>query len=263
MEPVDRESPPAAGETGDRKDDAVPAGATRGRIWASALAFGLLAGLAAWGAGELTVDWFPPERREIVGAMGLKSMDTTVETRNASEAKTGVLAAGLLGAALGLGLGLAGGCARRSAGSAAAAGVLGLTLAAAAGAGVTLAVLRPYFAAHKYTEDEILPALLVHGLIWLAVGAAAGAAFGLGAGGWRRVPRALIGGAAGAAIGATLYEMVGAAAFPLAMTTRLVSLTWGSRLFASLSACLAASLGLALALDPGRKRPAEAKETAG
>lgn len=264
MESIDAGSSPVSGEPDQGKAVTTPAAVTRGRVWASALALGLLSGLAAWGAGEATVDWFPPERREIMGAMGLKTTDTTVETRNASEAKTALVAVGLLGAALGLGLGLAGGCARRSAKAALAAGVLGLALAAAAGVGVTLALLRPYFTAHTHTEDEILPSLFVQGAIWLAVGAAAGGAFGLGAGGGQRMLRALVGGAVGAAIGAVLYEMVGAVAFPLSTTTRLVSLTWESRLFANLSACLAASLGLALAVDPGRqKQVVDRKETTG
>ncbi len=231
--------------------------AHRGRLWVSSLVFGLFAGLLTWVVGEMTVDWFPPELREVEVAMGNKSMLPTRETRNASEAQTGTLAAGVLGAALGLSLGAAGGCARRSARAAVAAGVLGMVLGAAAGAGATRAVLRPYFEAHKEIGDAIVPSLLVLGAIWAAVGAVAGVAVALGLGDRKRAPRALIGGIAGAWLGAAVYQFGGAVFFALDATTQLVSLSWGSRLLAQLCACLSVSTGIVLALEPAKQRTAD------
>ena len=107
---------------------------------------------------------------------------------------------------LGLALGVAGGLARRAPVAAIAAGVTGLVLGGAAGAGTTMVLLPYYHAARAALSDEdynedLALALRTHGGIWIAIGAAAGLALGIGLGNWTRMARAVIGGILGAVSG--------------------------------------------------------------
>ena len=65
---------------------------------------------------------------------------------------------------------------------------------------------------------------------------------------------ALFGGLLGAAVGAVAFEVVGALAFPLALTTRPIPVTWGSRLVAHLLVAVCAAAGAAVA---ARERASE------
>ena len=87
--------------------------------------------------------------------------------------------------------------------------------------------------------------MLVHGRIWGGVSLAAGLAFGLGLGGGRSsIARAAAGGLLGALLAALLFEAIGAIAFPMAATTRPLSLTPGSRLLAKLLVSILSSAGV-------------------
>jgi hypothetical protein len=125
---------------------------------------------------------------------------------------------------------------------------------------MSLAVLpafNTYKARHpdEASKDLILP-LLVHAIIWSAAGAVGGWAFahGLDARGQRA--KIAFGGLAGAALGATVYELIGAAVFPYAQTTDFVSATWDSRLLARLTVTILAAAGVAITVTetPGRHR---------
>ena len=96
-------------------------------------AAGLLAGLIAFGLGELVYGRFSPE---LVGQSvgGNQVMRPTLETKAVSDARNSATAFGLLGGVMGLFLGVAGGLERRSIGSAAKAGCVGLVLGATVGA---------------------------------------------------------------------------------------------------------------------------------
>jgi len=61
-------------------------------------------------------------------------------------------------------------------------------------------------------------------------------------------------GNAGAALGTVLYELVGAAAFPLDRTVQPLALSWGARLLARLSVATCAAVGAALAVEDPRNR---------
>jgi hypothetical protein len=156
-------------------------------------------------------------------------------------------------------LGLAGGLARRSGRAAAAAGLLGLVLGAAAGAGMSLALLPPYNAYRGQHPDEashdlVFP-LLVHLGVWSAVGAVGGLALGIGLGMRGALPRVVLGGLVGAAVAAAAYVLIGALAFPSASTAQGVSATWETRLLARLAVTVLAAAGAALGVREPRKRP--------
>ena len=102
-------------------------------------------------------------------------------------------------------------------------------------------------------DNDLTYSLLVHGGTWIAIGAAAGLAFGLGQGGWRRLPSCLMGAIAGALIATILYEFAGMMFFPLATTDRPLSKTSDTRLMTELLVAGAVAAGVLLsASQPGR-----------
>ena len=125
---------------------------------------------------------------------------------------------GLQGAILGLILGLAGGLASRPVRVGRLAGLSGLLLGGALGAAGSFGVFTTFHALIDANSQEIIPSLLAHSGVAALMGAAGGLAFGMGSGGRGTAIRAAIGGLVGAALGASLYEIVGAILFPVAKT---------------------------------------------
>ena len=93
----------------------------------------------------------------------------------------------------------------------------------------------------------------MHGTIWGLVGALAGLTFVVGFGERRLWVRALATGFAGALVGAVAFDLIGAVAFPGAMTDDPISRTWGTRLMARLLVTMAtaAAVSLVLPARPG------------
>ena len=116
------------------------------------------------------------------------------EARVSAHSRGGASAFGMLGATLGLALGLAGGLSRRDPRAALTAGAIGLILAGAVGAGAAMGLVRLYFQNQDPQSNSLLFPLLVHCGIWSTIGLAAGLAFGIGVGGRGRVLRTGLGG---------------------------------------------------------------------
>jgi hypothetical protein len=262
MPPTDSDAipPPSSIEAspGEARDSAVAPGQPI-RLWSLALGAGVLAGLVSWLGGEACRDLIKPPRHA-VNSKGLVLKLTDRREGAAADAKNAGLAFVILGAALGGGLGVAGGLVRRSARVASWAGLVGLVTGAAAAGGMSLVLLPAYNAYQQRHPDEafrdlVLP-LLVHAGVWSAAGAAGGLAFGLGLGQRGALLRAVIGGFIGAAVGAMAYELIGAAAFPAARTAQFVSATWETRLLARLAVTVLAAAGTVLGLTLPREPPA-------
>ena len=156
------------------------------------LAGGLLAGLAGFGFGEYSLRLFAPSLELPPGIKGDQTLAPREHARRVRESPGPIatLSYGVLGAFLGLALGAAGGLARRSPRAAITAALIGLLLGAAAGAGTTFLILPWYHASYALPSPEnanqqLGLALATHGGIWMAVGAVAGLALGLGLGGGR------------------------------------------------------------------------------
>ena len=154
----------------------------------------------------------------------------------------------MLGLFLGGCLGLAGGLARRSL-FAVAAGGLGSVLGFAAGVGASLALLPFCIAARiRYPDNELVISFVMHGAIWGVFGALAGLAFAVGLGERPLWVRALTAGFAGALVGAVAFDLIGAVAFPGAMTDDPISRTWVTRLMARLLVTVATAAAVSLVL---------------
>jgi hypothetical protein len=238
-----------AGDPGPVTSEAAPkpSGPSGGRPrphWLTVLAVGIAAGLVAWLAGEMAHEAF------VLPAHLRMNSDLSVSSLKAREQKVvninnATLAFSLLGTVLGMSLGVAGGVGRRSLRAATMAGAVGLVAGGAAGLGMSRALVP---LAERYPDligENLLFAILIHGGVWAAIAAAAGLAFGLGAGGWAMVPRAVAGGIVGAALGTALYDLFGALAFPLDSTSSPLSTTASTRLLARLAVAIPVALGAA------------------
>jgi len=238
--------------------------APRGRLLPLALAAGVVAGLAAWLAGEASLTAFrPPLTRGVV--FGQEIFKASFADQARADARNATLAYAELGAALGLALGLAGGIvARRPARSTASAAAIG----AIAGAGLAFAaasVALPFYfhakdvAAEELSRDMVLP-LMVHAGSWSALGLAGGLALGIGlgvatGGGRARAGRTALGGLIGAVVGAVIYELIGGMLFEVAKTDEPVSRTWATRLLARMAvAVMVGLMAAALAEGAGKGR---------
>jgi hypothetical protein len=235
---------------------APPPLAGRAALWTAALAAGLVAGVSAWLIGEAAHEFFEPAEVEVI-VMGQKAMNPTFETQNQAAVKNALLVFGSLGGVLGMALGLGGGLARRAPRLAGTAAAVGLILGALAGAGAAATILPTALHTRSVRQDDLIRPFLVHSGLWVPLGAAAGLAFGLGAGrrGSGLVGPAL-GGALGTLLGTAAYELIGGIVFPLAQTDKVFSLTWQTRLIARLCVTLGTAAGAASGIRTAEKHPA-------
>jgi hypothetical protein len=213
------------------------------------LALGLIAGLAGFGFGEYSLRLFAPSLELPPGIKGDQILAPREHARRLRESQhqASTFSYGALGALLGVALGLAGGMARRSPGRAVGAALVGLVLAAAAGAGTTFLLVPWYHASQPIPSpdnamQELGFALAMHGAVWAAIGAAAGLSLGLGLGG-KQVAPAMIGGVLGAALATVIYEFGGAIGFPLDRTVQPMAMTPAPRLLAQVAVALCVSAG--------------------
>jgi hypothetical protein len=226
---------------------------TAGRLVPLALGAGLLAGVASWLVGELILHVFvPPYVAHQV--MGQTIMKASFEDQSAADTKNAALAFAVLGGFMGAALGMAGGIARRSTKAGIASSALGLVSGAVLGALTSLALLPFYFRALDKAQEELshdltLP-LLVHGGIWAACGLVGGAAFAIGLGAGRTpLMKAAFGGLIGAFLGAALYQLIGATAFPHDNTTSPLAAFWIARVLARMLVATFSGLLAAVAIS--------------
>jgi hypothetical protein len=228
-----------------------------GRLRALAMAAAVLSGLATWLIHERTGTVFVPRPRP-VRAAGRVLNRPSFESRATAELRNAAVAFGVFGAGFALAMGLTGGFWRAGPRAALSAGASGLLLGGAAGGAASVAVLPAYY--HKLdvdhealSHDLVLP-FLVHGGIWSSVGATAGVAFGLAIESRRRLAAVATRGLIGGLLGAAIYEVVAALAFPIGRTTEPLSGARAPRLIGWLIvAAVSAAFFVPAALSSGRE----------
>lgn len=195
---------------------------SRSRIWAIALGAGVAAGFVAWLAGELFHDFFRPRLHE-VQALGIKALKPSKESLNAASLANGTLADGLLGGMIGLALGLAGGLACRSPLRGIKVGIPSL-LAGAIVAAVGSIALIPLLSRGLVPDtNDLLTPILIHGGIWMAIGAVGGAAFAWGMNRRRQIAVAAGAACVGGFLASVLYHLIDAGVFPDSDPTEPIS----------------------------------------
>jgi hypothetical protein len=228
------------------------------RLWLFGLVAGVLAGVSAWLCNEAVVGYFSPELYQ-ANVMGTSTLRPSLESIHAAEAKNGTLACAILGVFLGSYLGIAGGLARGSLRSALKAGICG----GLAGLGVAIVAAwvggRVYQHSFDVLAENLVAASLVHGAVWSAIGAVAGLAFGIGLGGQGRIARGLGGGLLGGLLGAVVFDLAGAALFPMDKTYQPVSLSANSRLLAHMAVSVCTVMGAVLAVQSSRRDPSPSR----
>ena len=231
-------------------------------FWVALVLTGLGAGVAAWLGGETQLERFRPDESVSSQRFAFAALDLqlkTAATRNAA------LACGLLGATLGLGLGIAGGLVRGSIVAALGAGLVGLALGGSLGVGGSFGFMPIYWRYKDPSGTDLGQALLIHSALWSSLGLAGGLAYGLGRFGLRSRPLflAAVGGLAGALVGTVAFEIIGAVGFPFARTAQPIAATATTRLLGRLAVALGTALGIGLALrDVGRRDGPVAKREA-
>jgi hypothetical protein len=220
--------------------------------WLAALA-GVVAGLVAFGVGEGIYNVIPaaPVEQNISGN---RVMLPNRATNKAADTQNAALAFGALGVCLAGFMGVAGGLARRSTASAIIGGLFGSVVGMALGTGVSLLLIPSLLNARDYYSDyDIVISLVMHGIIWGLLGAAAGLAFVAGISEWRLFGRAVTAGFVGGFLGAAAFELIGAIAFAAAETDEPVSATWTTRLLARLLVGGGAAVALVVVLGSGAR----------
>lgn len=232
----------------------------RFRLWALALAAGLVGGSVAWFVGESLRHEFRPSPAASPPGGFPGDSPLMRQEKAAYDAKSMAVAYGVLGVSLGAALGLAGGLVRRSSSAGAVAALVGTLLAGAAGAGAAF-LLTPLFGRY-FDPDQptLLLPLLIHGGVSAAIGAAAGLAFAMGLGQRGLAIRSLLGGLVGGLLGRAVFELVHAVAFPLAQSQDLIPSAPGVRLLSFACVALAVAVGVALLAIPGGARTATPSE---
>ncbi len=224
-------------------------------------AAGLSAGLLAWGVGEVFYDYFPAKKEKTIvnGAVFMLASGKSVDIAHRQNA---TVAFAIFGGLLGVILGMTGGYSRRAPIAGISAGMFGLIVGSALGAGMTTMLTPILFEAlTRMTngvstgQDDFITPIWVHSLIWGSLGASAGLALGLGRGGGKGVViRATFAGFMGAVLGTVVFELIGAELFPLEKTTHPLALGRWSRLLARLLVALPAALLAARELTPAAPR---------
>jgi hypothetical protein len=224
--------------TGGSKPRSAP------QVLAIALAAGVVAGLAAWLGGESAHDAFRPELIP-TEVLGRSVMVPSRDTLKAAALKNGTLASAILGCATGLVLGFAGGVAGRAPARGVIVGLAALAVGALAAALASLALLPLFFRDIVPDTNDLLSPILIHGAIWMAIGAVGGLAFGIGMGpGWN-CSRAIGAACVGAFLASVLSHLIGGGLFPDAGATEPVPRSSVVRLLGTMLVTVLVALGAA------------------
>jgi hypothetical protein len=201
------------------------------QIWAIALSAGVAAGLISWLAGESVHAFFSPQVFPIrVGFVTY--IQPTAASLNTADLKNATLVFTILGGITGLGMGIAGGFARRSLSRGLVVGLGGLAAGGLVGAFASLGLLPFFFRRVVPDPNDLLSPLLIHGGIWMAVGAVSGSAFAIGMKCGRCIFNAVTGACLGAFLATILFHGLGEALFPDSGSTAPVANSASVRLMA-------------------------------
>jgi hypothetical protein len=138
----------------------------------------------------------------------------TAASVNVADYKNATLTFAILGGVIGLAMGFAGGLAGGSVARGVVVGLGAQAVGALAGTVASLALVRLYFRGYVPDPNDELVPILIHGGIWMTIGAVGGAAFAIGLGCTRRLSTSLVESCVGAFLAALLFHALSASFFP-------------------------------------------------
>ena len=232
------------------EDQVVPKkGPGRVLFWVCLVSAATCAGLVAWAAGEMTLNFFRPTPREIgSGVAAYTPTDNTpyLLAKRRVAIQNAALHYGILGASVGLALGMAGGSLRPSVKNAVACALGGASACGAGAVIASLALVPVFFNYYHHDQPSLLLPVLIRGAIFVVIGSMAGLSLALGLG-WKfsaaPMARVALAGATGAVCGAIANEVVYALAFPLARSESPIPSEPASRLLAHLVVAVSIAIG--------------------
>jgi hypothetical protein len=230
----------------------------RRQVWAIALSAGIIGGITAWFAGELAHGFFRPRLYE-VQAMGMTSMQPSRQSREAADSANAMLSLALLGGVTGLIMSLAGGIACRSPVRGAMGALPALVSGAAVAVLVSMALIPFFFRGLVPDTNDLLTPIMIHGGIWMAIGAVGGLAFAVGMGRRHHFSSALGAACVGAFLASVLYHLIDAGLFPDSNATEPISNSRLVRLLSSIIPAVFIALGAARG-SLGRERETKASK---
>jgi hypothetical protein len=221
-------------------------------VWVFVLTAALAAGFISWGVGERMHGYYGPSREAIRSRYDFSALN---REQGVADRKNSAIAFGSFGALLGLIMGASASLTRRSPKSALVTGLVGLLIGSTGGAVVGYGIT-PVF--QRYYSDEnpsLLLPLLVRGTICAMIGLTTGLAFGVGRRRSRGLPRALLGGLLGSAIGIAAFELMSAFLFPIERNDKLIPTSMLIRLLFYICVAVATAAG-ALVTERNQAEPA-------
>ena len=186
---------------------------SRRQVWAIAMTAGVAAGLISWLAGECAHEAFKPQLFKVRVAL-TTFIQPTNASLNSADLKNATLVFTILGAVMGLVMGISGGFAARSIARGLIVGLGGLVAGGLVGALASLGLLPLFFRQAVPDPNDLLSPLLIHGGIWMAIGAVGGSAFATGMKCGRCIFNAATGACLGAFLATILFHGLGEALFP-------------------------------------------------
>jgi len=231
---------------------------THRRIWIIAVSAGVAAGLLSWLLVELTHGFFRP-RLYPVSALGLTTMRPSSESQQLADTLNATLAFVILGGVTGMVMGFAGALSGRTTKRA---GMVGLAALVAGAAGAMVGflaskVLIPFFFRGLVPDrNDLLTPIMIHGGIWMAIGAVGGLAFAIGMRCGKRVPDVIAGACFGALLATFCFHALSGTLFPMSGSTEPLANTWIVRLMAMFLVPVLIAVGAARGAQGGFLHPA-------
>jgi hypothetical protein len=180
-----------------------------------------------------------------VEAMGVSAMRPSRESQIAADSANATLAFAILGGVTGLMMGFAGGLAGRSPVRGLIVGLASMAAGAVVGASASLALLPFFFRRLVPDLNDLLTPMLIHGGIWMAIGALGGLAFAIGMGRGRHLPIAIGAACVGAFLASVLFHLLSESLFLDSDSTEPLAKSAIARLLAMLLATVLIAAGAA------------------
>jgi hypothetical protein len=226
------------------------AGVSPFRCLVFSLLAGLLAALISGLGGESINGRFIPPLMATSGFPSIEEAQAAANARTAGIRLEATLRAVMLGASLGLLLGLAAGGTTKSVRPIASFSLLGFCSGGLAAGAATWSLVPVFYGFYDPDKDVLLQTLLIHGTIAMIIGGAVGLPFALGLQSSLncKIPglirQTVIGGMLGALAGSLIFQIFGMILFPLDQTNLPISKSTISRLTSNLLIALMSSAGI-------------------